>query len=347
MSYSIGIQTIRLQGSPRLAHTEYCDHYPLVRHVTGLDPIIDREYAWSKFYENWDYDFLWNTNIGPLPWKARGRVTDMGHAEFMENGIDRRDPVTSPFKSAEEIYEFDAVEEYGLIDFFELINYYETLYQKSRNNFPDLVCTGGYYQTLISGAIESFGWDLLLEAAADKKRFDKVLEGFFQQTLHHVRAWAKTSIEVFIQHDDMVWSSGPFMNPAFYKQSIFPRYKKLWQVLHEAGKLVLFCSDGNFSLFIDDIAEAGADGFIFEPLTDLDLVIQKYGKTKVIIGSNVDCRTLTFGTTRDIKKEIDLTIPLAKECPGFIFAIGNHIPANIPVENALFYMDYLRSQWTR
>jgi uroporphyrinogen-III decarboxylase len=173
------------------------------------------------------------------------------------------------------------------------------------------------------------------------------LEGFLQQTLHHVKAWAKTSIEVFIQHDDMVWSSGPFMNPTFYRQSIFPRYKKLWQELHDAGKIVLFCSDGDFTMFVDDIINAGADGLIFEPLTNLQTVVEKYGKSKVIVGSNVDCRTLTFGTRSDIQREIDQTITIVKDCPGFMFAIGNHMPANIPVDNALFYFDYLREKWYR
>ena len=27
----------------------------------------------------------------------------------------------------------------------------------------------------------------------------------------------------------------------------------------------------------------------------------------------------------------------AKKCPGFIMAVGNHIPANTPVDNALWY----------
>ena len=181
----------------------------------------------------------------------------------------------------------------------------------------------------------------------DRRRMERVIEGFFQQTLHHVRAWAQTSIEVFIQHDDMVWSSGPFMHPDFYRSAIFPRYQKLWQVLHDAGKVVLFCSDGDFTCFIDDIAAAGADGFIFEPMTGLQAVVSRYGKSKVIMSSQVDCRTLTFGTRSEIQHEIDATLRLARDCPGFVFAVGNHLPNNIPVENVLFYLEYLSKHWDR
>ncbi len=118
-------------------------------------------------------------------------------------------------------------------------------------------------------------------------------------------------------------------------------------MLHEAGKIVLFCSDGDWTMFVDDIAEAGADGFIFEPLVSFEYVVERYGKTHVIVGSKVDCRTLTFGTKEQIKAEVDETLKLAKSCPGFVFAVGNHIPSNVPVENALFYFDYLSENWRR
>ena len=48
-----------------------------------------------------------------------------------------------------------------------------------------------------------------------------------------------------------------------------------------------------------------------------------------------------------IQAEIDATLRLAPACKGLIFAVGNHIPGNVPVENALFYFDYLSSRWWR
>jgi hypothetical protein len=348
MSYEIGMQAMRRQGPARVAHTEYCSNYALVRAVTGLNPGEgDGHEAWRTFYEAWQVDFLWVTDDGPVPWEKRGRVTDMGHAEFLEGGVDRRDTIHCPFREVEEVWAFDAVEEYGLPDVEELVKYYEGFYQKGRQTYPDQVYTGGYYKTLVSGAIQTFGWDMLLLAAADRRRFDRVLEGFFRLSLHHFQAWAKTSIEVFICHDDMVWAQGPFMHPDLYRAAIFPRYKKLWEVLHQANKIVLYCSDGNWTPFVDDVAAAGADGFIFEPIADLDCIVRRYGKTHVIVGSKVDARTLTFGSREKIRREVDETLQVAKGCPGFVFAVGNHIPSNVPVDNALFYFDYLSNHWWR
>ncbi len=347
MSYDIGMKTLRLEPVERLAHTEYCSNDALARAVTGLDPRVDGATAWQRFYDDWQIDFLWSTNDGPVPWEQRGRVTDMGHAEFLEGGTDRRDPVLCPFQDVEEVLGFDAAEEYGLPDMEDLVRYYETAYQQGRKRHGRQVFPGGYYKTVVSGAIQTFGWEMLLLAAADPKRFDRVLEGFYRLTHHHVQAWAKTSAQVFICHDDMVWAQGAFMNPDFYRSAIFPRYKKLWDILHEADKIVLYCSDGDWTEFVDDIAEIGADGFIFEPMTHLDTVAERYGKTHVIMGSKVDCRTLTFGTPEAIQQEIDDTLKVAGTCSGFVFAIGNHLPSNVPVDNARFYFDYLSTHWWR
>jgi uroporphyrinogen-III decarboxylase len=145
----------------------------------------------------------------------------------------------------------------------------------------------------------------------------------------------------------MVWSEGAFMHPDFYRGAIFPRYKALWRVLKEAGVKVLFCSDGNFGEFLEDIAEAGAEGFIFEPLVDFDRVVERFGSSHVIVGSKVDCRTLTFGKPEDIAREIEATWQATQGCRGHMMAVGNHIPSNVPLSNALFYMDTVRRTWTR
>ena len=85
MSHEIGIDTINLRPTPRLAHMEYCTNDALARHV-GEDKLAD----WFQT------DVDWRTHDGPVPWSERGRTTDMGHAEFLEDGRDRRDSVSCP-----------------------------------------------------------------------------------------------------------------------------------------------------------------------------------------------------------------------------------------------------------
>jgi uroporphyrinogen-III decarboxylase len=82
-------------------------------------------------------------------------------------------------------------------------------------------------------------------------------------------------------------------------------------------------------------------------MTSLEAAVEAFGDTHVIVSSKVDCRTLTFGTQQQIAVEIDASLALAERCNGFVFAVGNHIPSNVPVDNALFYLEYLRERWHR
>ena len=341
LSYSIGHDALNLIPRERLARVEYNDNWEIVRHVTGKDPQVDADA--SRLFNDWSrMDFCWVVNDGPVPWSQRGRVTDMGHASYMEDGSDQRSSAESPFANGDDVLEFNAVSEYGLHPFDELVAFYESFYQEQRRSNPDQVVTGGYYNTIVSGAIEIFGWQRLLEAAGDDSdRFgDHVLGSIFDQTMHHAKAWAQTSIEYYMCHDDMVWTSGAFMRPAFYRTYIFPRYKELWKMLHAAGKKVLYTADGLYDFFMDDIVEAGADGLIFEPVNELEPIVEKYGQTHSLFGG-VDCRTLTFKSIPEIEEEVKHKAALALKCPGFFFGCGNHFPSNIPLENGLAYFKFL------
>ncbi|MDP7133479.1 MAG: hypothetical protein QF437_23495, partial [Planctomycetota bacterium] len=243
MSYQIGIDTIHLRPTERLAHTEYCSNSALVSALKNSGE--------KSFQDAWEIDLTWSTNDGPVSWEKRGRVTDMGHAVFLEGGTDYRKPQASPFTDPEQVLDFDAVEEYGLPDFDELVAFYESHYAQRQESQPGQVYPGGYYRTIVSGAIAAFGWEMLLLAAADQERFEKVLDSIFRLSLHHYKAWAATSIEVFISHDDMVWSEGAFMHPDFYRRVIFPRYAELWSVLKDSGKKILYCSDADWIEFVD------------------------------------------------------------------------------------------------
>lgn len=343
MSLQLALDTLALKPVPRFARTEYSLEYhqavPPPAPVTRPDPYA----AGRELYARWDLDFLWTVEDGLRgDWGKWGRCTDMGHAEYASDGSDLHQPVRCPFESAEEVWAFDAVKEYGLPTMADQVAAYEAWWQEKRLNFPDQLCPGGYYKTIVSGAIQAFGWDMLLEAAADRDKMERVLDSFFRRTKFHMDAWAQTSAEAIIQHDDFVWTAGAFMRPDYYRAVIIPRYAELWKPLKRAGKKVLFCSDGDFREFAADIVAAGADGLIFEPVMDFGEMTEKFGQTTVLVGSAVDCRDLTFGTWETVRATLDRSLALARGCRGVILATGNHLPANIPAPMLEQYRAYLQ-----
>ena len=342
MSYEDGWAAINLEMPERIPRTEYSAdfHWDLIKAVTGIEVGVDSAKklqleAGVAFMRAWNYDFFWNTLIshGEL-----GEVgTDMGHAEYAAGGVDRRDTIFCPYEDPEDVLSFDPWEVLGEKNKGELTRRFEAHYQAGTERHDFGVNMTGIYITLVSGFIALFGWEMLLLAAGtDLKRFGDLANRYASWIQQYFDALANADVPVVMIHDDMVWTSGAIFRPSWYEEYVFPNYKKYLAPLRESGKRIMFTSDGNYTQFMDNIAEAGVHGFVLEPTVDMALMAEKYGQTHVIIG-NADTRILLLGTKDQIRAEVERCISVGRNCPGFIMAVGNHIPPNTPVENALYY----------
>jgi hypothetical protein len=341
MSYANGWAAINLEMPPKVPRTEYSPelHWDLLNAVTGSHLTLqsaqqERDDAAGRFVKAWDYGIKWSIlTYHDVLEKCR---TKMGHAEYASGGIDRNDEVDCPFKDPDEVLAFDPWAVYGKRDHAVLVKEYNDHYAGLFRRFPDTVNMTGIYVSLMSGLIDIFGWDMMLMAMADGAEFGQMTNRYASWIQQYFNALADCDAPVVMIHDDIVWTSGPFCAPEWYRKFIFPNYKKLFAPIHESGKKLIYTSDGDYTQFIDDIAAVGVNGFVMEPVTDMKYIAEKYGKTHCFIG-NADTRVLLSGTHDQIRAEVQRCMDIGKKCPGFIMAVGNHIPANTPVENALYY----------
>ncbi len=343
MSYEDGWAAINLEMPPRVPRTEYSAesyHWPLISAVTGrkvdaTSPAHERGRASFEFRRAWNYDFCWSTMIDASYLGAY--ATDMGHADYAGDGSDRRDAGSPAFASPEAVLAFDPLEELPHYEHAELVERFSAHYRANCERYPDAVNMTGTYITAVSGLIDLFGWDLLLTAAGtDLRAFGALTDRYVEWMLPFYRALAESDTPLVMMHDDIVWSSGPFIHPDWYRAHVFPNYRRLLEPLREAGKKIAYTSDGDYTLFLDDIAAAGVDGFVMEPLTDMAAVAERYGQTHFFIG-NADTRILLSGDRAAIRAEVERCMAIGRDCPGYFLAVGNHIPANTPVEAALYY----------
>ncbi|MFW6107160.1 MAG: uroporphyrinogen decarboxylase family protein [bacterium] len=342
MPYEDGWAAIHLEMPGRVPRTEYSaeSHWPLVRAVTGIE--VDersspelRSRASRAFREAWSYDFCWSTLIG------RGvfgeLCTDMGHAEYAAGGVDRRDTIRCPFRSPEEVLSFDPWVAYGEVDREKATRRFEEHYRAQQAALPEEVVTTGIYVTLMSGLIDIFGWEMLLLACGtDARRFGELASRYASWVQQYFDALGEADVPVAMVHDDIVWTSGPFIHPDWYRTYVFPNYRRLLTPLLASGKRIAFTSDGDYTAFIGDLAECGVHGFVLEPMTDMAYVAEKHGATHFFMG-NADTRVLLTGSRAAIRTEVERCMAIGKSCPGFFMAVGNHIPANTPVQNCLYY----------
>jgi hypothetical protein len=342
MSFDDGWAALNLEMPPRVPRTEYSaeGHWELLAAVTGMPVRVEsteqeKQAAQNDFYHRWNYDLFWSTLIGGGD-LGESR-TRMGHAEYAAGGVDYSTQISSPFTTVDQVLDFDPMAAIGAPDHAATVRRFEEHYQTQRAAYDGGVRMTGIYITCVSGLIDLLGWDwLLLAAGTDPARFARLTGRYNRWIRCFFAALAEADVPVVMIHDDIVWSSGPFMNPAWYRECVFPGYREHFGLLRDSGKKVLFTSDGNYTMFVDDIAAYGVHGFVMEPMTDMAYVAERYGATHAIIG-NADTRILLSGSREEIRAEVARCMAIGKPCPGFFMAVGNHIPANTPVQGALYY----------
>ena len=342
MSFKDGLAAMNLQMPKRIPRTEYSitHHWEVLRAVTGLDvnetsTAEEKRKAALAFQKAWNFDFIWATQIGRSD--LGGCYTEMGHAEYESDGSDFVPIGQRPFKNTDDIFAFDPFERLPNPSVASLVQRFNQAYANGNAEYPEAVHTVGTYITQISGYIDLFGWeDMLMALGEDQHAFGEMTFRYADWMMKFYEALAQCDAPFVLIHDDIVWSQGPFISPRWYRNYVFPHYERYLAPLKQAGKKVLFCSDGGFDAFVDDLAAVGYDGFIFEPFTSLEMIAKKYGQNHVIIG-NADTRILLSGTKQEIRAEVERCMTIGRDCPGFFMAVGNHIPANTPLENVLYY----------
>lgn len=342
MSCEDGMAALNLEMPARVPRTEYSvgSHWEVLKAVTGIDVGVDsdpetRRRAQKAFWKAWNFDVFWSTLIGGGELEAKRSY--MGHAEYAAGGVDRNERIEQAFTDPEEALALDPWEAYGEKDRGDLTRRFEEHYRRQVDEDRGGVSMTGIYITCISGLIDIFGWDMLLLAlGTDAEAFGRLTNRYASWIQQYFDALGEADVPVVMVHDDIAWTSGPFFRPDWYREYVFPNYGKYLAPLVDSGKKILFTSDGDYTEFVDDIAGCGVHGFVLEPMTDMGYIAERYGKTHSFIG-NADTRILLSGSKEDIRAEVERCMRIGKPCPGFFMAVGNHIPANTPVESCLYY----------
>lgn len=340
-----GMAALNLEMTDRVYRMEYSvlGHSELVKRVTGRDVIDERSHI--DFMHKWDMIMHWNTLIDK---KFLGEfVTSMGHAVYAEGGTDWNTNIFNLFEDTEEVFAFDPYERLPQYEKSDLVKRFNDEYEALNKWSPDTVNMSGTYITAMSGMIDLLGWETLLNCAADdSERFGEFIDRYTAWMDRFYYALAESDIPVIMVHDDIVWTEGAFMQPSWYRKHIFPAFERYFSILHDAGKKIMFTSDGTYTEFIDDIAACGMDMFVLEPTTDMAYIAKKYGKTHGFVG-NADTRILLLGDKEDIRREVIRCMDIGRDYPGFIMAVGNHIPSNTPVDNCLWYDEFCKEYGIR
>jgi uroporphyrinogen decarboxylase len=143
--------------------------------------------------------------------------------------------------------------------------------------------------------------------------------------------------------DDIAYGDGLMVSPMILRKLFFPWLKKIGDLAREAGKPLIYHTDGLLYSVMDDIIACGVTALHpIEPnAMDLGEVKRRYGARLCLIGG-VDVDLLSRGTPADVKQKARECIDVAAYNGGYCLGSGNSIPEYVNFENYLALLESAR-----
>ncbi len=135
--------------------------------------------------------------------------------------------------------------------------------------------------------------------------------------------------------DDLAYTEGLIVSPKVYRKYVFPWYKRIGEILDNAGIPFIFHSDGKLWDVLDDLADCGVKGLhpIEPQAMDIVEIKRNYGDKFCVLG-NIDLDyTLTRGTIEEVEALVKKRIKDLAPGGGYCIAASNSIPDYVKPEN--------------
>jgi len=134
---------------------------------------------------------------------------------------------------------------------------------------------------------------------------------------------------------------GPFISPNLYREVFKPLHKTMNDWVHKNTNWKTFYHTcGSNVDFLDDFVSAGID--ILNPVQisavgmNPNFLKKNYGDKFVFWGGGVDTqKTLPFGTSENVKEEVENNMHIFGKNGGFVFNTVHNIQATVPVDNLI------------
>ena len=147
---------------------------------------------------------------------------------------------------------------------------------------------------------------------------------------------AREDIDFIFFGDDMAYTGGLMIPPEMMRELFFPWYRRYIQIARDAGKAIIFHSDGDIELIIPDFVAAGLSGLNpIEPAAmDIVKLKQQYAGKLTLIG-NIDVDLLSRGTPEEVETLTKKRLEELKTGGGYMLASSNSVCDYVKPENYL------------
>jgi uroporphyrinogen decarboxylase len=198
------------------------------------------------------------------------------------------------------------------------------------------------------GVFENASWLMGLESFSFALRDQpELVEALCQRVGDLVTATASQvvsidNVELMLLSDDLGFFSSTLVSPEVLRRYVLPHYKRVADVTHGAGKIMVYHSCGNMYKLMDDlIDEVGIDSkHSFEDkILPVEEAYRRWGDRTAILGG-VDMDLLGRGTEEAVRARTrEILEVCGSEGTGYCLGTGNTAANYIPRQNYLAMLD--------
>lgn len=185
---------------------------------------------------------------------------------------------------------------------------------------------------------ELFGFDnFMIQLYDDRDMITDVLDMYTDFYVDVVKRLMEYDLTFLYIGDDIAYKNGPFIDPGLMKELWMPRMKKIMEPAANKGMPILFHSDGDISLFLDDLIGMGVCAINPVEPYGMDIVELKkrYANNLSFVGNLDVGGNLSIGTPDDVRKEAEQLIDNVGKDGGLVLASSHSITENVRPENFL------------
>lgn len=328
------IETYNFQIPDRIP-IDFCADEPVYDALVKKMELKDQLELMKYFH----IDFRWARPkwIGPETRTSDGKRTD--YFWIPREGVDFGYAVEHPLTSAETIKD---VENYN----WPKPEYYDyDIYVEEAKRFREegYAVYGGHWGWFFGAATDLVGMEKFMMMMVDKpdvafKVMEKITD-FFYKCSKIMFEKGSGYVDIFFTGDDYGQQKGPLVSLSMWRKLIKPHVKRLYSLAKEYDLYITQHSCGSITYVLDDLIELGLTAI--EPVQiraydmDFESLAKRYAGKVALQGSIDTQKTLPFGSTEDVKREVISRIKLFKDRGGFVIGPTQHLLSEIPLENIL------------